>query len=124
MKRNILTIVLAIILPGLCTRLHAQQEMTAAERSAKVTEWMKTNLKLTDAQVPQVDAINMKYANKAEDVKNSTKTKKEKMEAFKMDNEEKDAELKKVFTEDQYKTYQAKKDELKKMAKEKAKSKS
>ena len=53
----------------------------------------------------------------------TTLTKDQKMEALKSDDAARDGELQKVFTEDQFKTYQAKKKEVKKMTKEKMKSK-
>jgi PBP1b-binding outer membrane lipoprotein LpoB len=40
------------------------QPPSAEERAKRDNEWMKTSLSLTDEQVPKVEAINLKYANK------------------------------------------------------------
>lgn len=107
------------------TSVHSQKkEIPAAEeRSAKLTEWMKTNLQLTDEQVPKVHDINLKYANKMDDLQGSSMDKRDKMMAMKNEDKSKDQELKQVLTNSQYQTYLAKKDEIKKKFKEKAKSK-
>ncbi len=93
----------------------------AADRAAKLTEWMKTNLQLTTDQVTPVQEINLKYANKMDDLRKSAKGRRAKMQTMKSDNKAKDAELKKILTADQFKTYLAKKDELKKKFKEEMK---
>ena len=82
---------------------------------------MKTNLQLTDDQVPKVQDINIKYANKMEEVKNNVAGKRQKLMTLKENDAAKDAELKQVFTDSQYKTYLTKKEELKKKAKEELK---
>ena len=46
---------------------HAQEKELPAdpeERARQITEWMKTNLQLSDAQVPKVQAVNYKCAQK------------------------------------------------------------
>ncbi|HVY75383.1 MAG TPA: hypothetical protein VG890_11170 [Puia sp.] len=93
----------------------------AADRAAKMTDWMKTNLKLNDSQVQQVQDINLKYANKMDELKASTAARRQKMQTMKSDAAAKDAELKAVLTDDQYKAYSAKKKEMTKEAKEKMK---
>ena len=100
--------------------LYSQQKdiPSASERAAKLTDWMKTNLQLTGDQVPKVHDINMKYANKMEELKNSAAGKRQKLLTLKENDVDKDAELKQVFTDSQYKTYMTKKEELKKKAKE------
>ena len=90
------------------------QKMTAEEQANKMTDWMKTNLKLTDDQVAKVQAINLKYANKMHEAKNSTQSKEDKKSSIKADAAAKDAEMKGVLTADQYKGYQTKKEEMKK----------
>jgi Spy/CpxP family protein refolding chaperone len=40
------------------------QPPSPEERAKRDNEWMKTSLSLTDEQVPKVEAINLKYANK------------------------------------------------------------
>lgn len=99
------------------------QMPTASERSQKLTDWMKTNLSLTDEQVPKVQDINLKYANKMDELKSSSMGKRQKMSALKSDDAAKDAELKGVLTDSQYQTYLSKKNEMKKKFKEKMKEK-
>src|SRR5215475_9013832 len=118
MKIKIITGFLVTTLLALFTNVYAQK-MTAEEQATKMTDWMKTNLKLTDAQVPQVQVINLKYANKMNETGNSTLSKQEKMSSMKADVSFKDSEMKGVLTADQYKAYQAKKEQMKKEMKEK-----
>ncbi|MDH7463093.1 hypothetical protein QEG73_17485 [Chitinophagaceae bacterium 26-R-25] len=99
------------------------QMPTASERATKTTNWMKSNLKLTDDQVSKVQDINLKYANKMDELKNSTDTKKQKMATMKSDESAKDAELKTVLNDSQYQSWLQKKEEMKKEMKEKMKEK-
>lgn len=105
------------------THLVAAQMPTASERATKTTNWMKSNLQLTDDQIPKVQDINLKYANKMDELKNSTDTKKQKMATMKSDESSKDAELKTVLTDSQYQSWLQKKEEMKKQMKEKMKEK-
>jgi len=100
-----------------------KEPMPPDERAAKLTDWMKTNLQLTADQEKPVQEINLKYANKTEELRNSDEPRKEQFKKVKAYNEEKDAELKKLFTEEQFKLYQAKKEEVKEEFKTKAKEK-
>jgi hypothetical protein len=114
---------LAAVLFLLSMQLLAQNKIpSAADRSASLTDWMKTNLKLTDDQVPKVQDINVKYANMVDALRSSSQGKKQKMTTLKNYDASKDKELKEVLTDDQFKTYLAKKDEVKKKFKEKMKS--
>lgn len=108
----------------LFTTVNAQQKQLppASERAAKLTEWMKTNLALTADQEPKVQDINLKYAGKLDELQKSTQPRREKMKTLKENDASKDAELKQVLTDEQFKTYQAKKDELKEKVKQKAKT--
>ena len=96
---------------------------TPEERASKLTEWMKTNLQLNDDQVTQVQNINLKYANKTQGLQTQSMSRNEKMQTLKANDKAKDAELKNIFTTDQYNTYQAKKDEVRKQMKEKMREK-
>ena len=99
------------------------QTSTPAERADKLTEWMKTNLQLNDDQVTHVQNINLKYANKTQGLQTQSMSRKEKMQTLKENDKAKDAELKNVFTTDQYNAYQAKKDEVRKQMKERMREK-
>ena len=93
----------------------------AGDRAAKLMEWMKTNLQLTDEQLPKVQDINLKYANKADELRKSSAGRRQKLQTLKADNKTKDGELKTILTPSQYQIYEAKKAELQKQFKEKAK---
>jgi len=116
MKKPLLMLVVVLLtasLTGIAYSQETKTQFTPEQRAQKLTDWMKTNLKLTDAQVPQVQAINLSHAQKTEEIKNSTSDQNQKMSALKTDNEEKEKEFKKVFTPEQYSAYEAKKAELK-----------
>ena len=99
--------------------VYAQKKIssTPEERANKLTGWMKTNLKLNDDQAKQVETINLRYANKTQELQSGSISRKEKMKTLKGNDKAKDAELKNVLTADQYNTYQAKKDEIRKQMK-------
>ena len=67
--------------------------------------------------------INLKYADKMDDLRKSTQGRRAKMQTLKSDNNAKDAELRKILTADQFKTYLAKKEEIKMKFKEEMKEK-
>ena len=105
--------------------IYAQKKTssTAEQRASKLTEWMKTNLQLNDDQATQVQTINLKYANKTQGLQTQSLSRKQKMQTLKENDKAKDAELKTVLTHDQYNSYQAKKDEVRKQMKEKMREK-
>jgi hypothetical protein len=125
MKKIILFSFLLVPLLTLVLSVNAQEKMhmTPQEKAQKLTDWMKTNLKLTDDQVAKVQPINLKYAQKMADTKNSSQDQKAKMDAMKADEEAKDAELKAVLTPEQYTSWEAKKADMKKEMMEKMKDK-
>jgi len=105
--------------------IYAQKKTssTAEQRASKLTEWMKTNLQLNDDQATQVQTINLKYANKTQGLQTQSLSRKQKMQTLKENDKTKDAELKTVLTHDQYNSYQAKKDEVRKQMKERMREK-
>lgn len=96
----------------------AQKMGDAAERSSKLTEWMRINLNLTDDQLPIVRDINLKYAKKMDELKTNSLPKSEKMKQITDNDKAKDIELKNVLTAGQFQTYLSKKQEIKKKFKE------
>jgi hypothetical protein len=96
----------------------AQKMGDAAQRSAKLTEWMRINLNLTDEQLPTVRDINLKYAKKMDALKTNSLPKSEKMKQIEDNDKAKDKELKDVLTGSQFQTYLSKKQEIKKKFKE------
>ena len=125
MKR---VLVRSFLLTGLLFVVHityAQKKTssTAEQRASKLTQWMKTNLQLNDDQATQVQTINLKYANKTQGLQTQSLSRKQKMQTLKENDKAKDAELKTVLTHDQYNSYQAKKDEVRKQMKERMREK-
>lgn len=102
------------------TTIFAQQQgpgkgygkATPEERAKRQTEMMKENLSLTAAQEPKVSAINLKYANKMEDVRKITDTAVMRKTAQNL-NKQKEGELKAILTADQFKSYLKQVEEMK-----------
>ena len=99
----------------------AMQDKTPQERAKFQTEIMKSKLGLDSVQLEQVEAINLKYALKNEPVIKSGDSKFSKFKQLKSSQKEKEAELKKIFTAEQFKQYQAFQDEMKAQIKERRK---
>ena len=118
MKKNIFTCSFVIAALLFSIGVSAQKMGDAAERSAKLTEWMRINLNLTDEQLPPVRDINLKYAKKMDALKTNSLPKSEKMKQIEDNDKAKDKELKGVLTGSQFQTYLSKKQEIKKKFKE------
>ena len=118
MKKIIFTRFFAIAALLFSINTSAQKMSDAAERSAKLTEWMRINLNLTDEQLPTVRDINLKYAKKMDALKTNSLPKSEKMKQIEDNDKAKDKELKDVLTGSQFQTYLSKKQEIKKKFKE------
>jgi hypothetical protein len=88
------------------------------ERARILTEKMKTELSLTDEQVPKVEAINLKYAKKNSEVRDGGGGRLAKLKSLKASQEEKDKEMKGVLTEEQYKKYREMVEEMEKKVRE------
>lgn len=94
--------------------LTAQNEFkSASERAQFQTERMTSSLKLDSAQVEKVGSINLKYAQKMDPVIKGNGSKISKFRAFKSINDEKQAELKKVLTKEQFAEFQRQQEEMK-----------
>lgn len=100
----------------------AMQDKTPQERAKFQTEMMKSKLGLDSMQASQVEAINLKYALKNEPILKSDNSKLSKFKQLRSLQKEKESELKKVFTSEQYKQYQDFKEEMKAQLKEKRKN--
>jgi hypothetical protein len=105
-----------LLLPGI--QSSAQKLGDASERSAKLTEWMRINLNLTDEQLPAVRDINLKYAKKMDELKTNSLPRSEKMKQITDNDKAKDGELKIILTASQFQTYLSRKQEIKKKFKE------
>ena len=118
MKKCFSNYLLAIVMLLPAANLSAQKLGDAAERSAKLTEWMRINLTLTDEQLPTVRDINLKYAKKMDALQTNSLPKSEKMKQITDNDKAKDKELQNVLTNSQFQTYLSKKQEIKKKFKE------
>jgi hypothetical protein len=123
MKRMLKHLGFSALLIGMFSLVNAQegQKPSAEARASKMTEWMKTNLNLTADQLGKVKELNLKYAVKMDSLKNSSLEKEDKYAVMKSDNSARDSELKGILTDEQYKTYQEKKKEMKDKYKENTK---
>jgi hypothetical protein len=91
---------------------------TPEERAQFQTEWMKKKLALDAAQIEQVQSINEKYARKNDPVLKGDAGKLSKFKQLKSLQKEKDFELKRVLTGEQFKMYESIQAEIKSKMKE------
>ncbi len=119
----VLSLVCAMML--LVNTASAQDATTAAmkatpEQRAKFqTAMLKNKLQLDSGQTVQLQAINLKYAQKMEPLLNSDEGKLRKLRQMKAIQDAKEGELKKLFTADQFKQYKEAEAEMKEKLKEK-----
>jgi hypothetical protein len=125
MKKILSTFLVPLFLVGFCATVYSQDtsSFSAEKYAAKLNEWMKTNLQLTSEQIPKVEEINLKYAKRLEALQAKTIPRRQKLDILKADDKDKEKELKNILTVDQFKKYQAKKNEIKKQMKENIKKK-
>jgi len=123
------TLLLATILVFFTCQANAQtagekmKNSTPEQRAQKMTDWMKTNLQLTDDQASSVHAINIKYANQNEALKGDTGGRREKYKKFKQSQDAKDQELKRAMTAEQFTAYLNKKKQLQEKMREEVQEK-
>ncbi|BAV04248.1 hypothetical protein SAMN05421788_10423 [Filimonas lacunae] len=128
MKRAIQATVLCVVLLFSVAVIARQSpedfKNTTPEQRAQVqTNLMKSKLQLTDDQTTKVAAINLKYAKQMEPVIKGDGGKMAKFKQAKKINESKEAELKTVFTEEQFASYEKGKEEMKQEVMKKIKEK-
>lgn len=117
MKTTLKNLVMLITLISIPVFVMAQTEnikhATTEERAQMQTDWMQSELELDDETTSLVHDINLKYVKKMESLKTSNQSRRNKFREFKAMSDQKDAELKKVLTKEQFDLYQEKKKELK-----------
>ena len=114
MKKKLLNCLLVTAMLLFAANTSAQQMGDATERSAKLTEWMRINLSLTNEQLTIVRDINLKYAKKMDALQTNLLPKSEKIREITDNDKAKDEELKNVLTGSQFQTYLSKKQDIKK----------
>lgn len=91
--------------------------MTPQERADFQTTIMLDKLKLGNQQLAKVKVVNLKYALKFQPILMSDKGRLSKFRAFKALQEQKDIELKDIFTTSQFKQYKDFEDDMRKKMK-------
>lgn len=107
---------LGVVAFTLAFTMNATAQDRGANGAQKMTDNMKTELSLTDAQYAKVLEINKNFADKTAEARKATIDKKQGGASIKELNEEREAKFKTVLTKEQYKTYLIKKEEKKKNA--------
>lgn len=99
------------------------KDSTPRERAQFQTEWMQSELSLDSTIISSVYNINLKYSEKTQSIINSGGSRLQKYKNFKATSDAKDNELKNLFTKEQYKLYQQKKEEMKQKMRERIQEK-
>ncbi len=94
------------------------EEIPAEERAPAQEDFLAEKLSLTPEQSEQVGQINRKYAREVDSILLSDDWRSKKARLFKSAMTNKDRELKKVFSKEQYKMYEQIREELKQRLKE------
>ena len=103
---------------GTTTRRERLANTTPEQRANQQTTQMKKRLSLTADQEPTVAAINLNYARKMQTVLETGERNRQTLKQVRGMADQKDAELKAVFTADQYTQYETFKDGQKDRMKE------
>jgi hypothetical protein len=96
---------------------HPKHDHDPEKRAKHQTEWMKTELSLSDDQTAKVDDINVRYAKKMKELREQNR---QQMKAL---HEEEKKELSQVLTKEQNDKLEAKRAEMKAKRKEHFKGK-
>lgn len=104
MKNLKITLFLTILFSINCTLLQAQQNDKKAEMIAEM-KVAKEKLALSDTQEITFKEVTKKYGLKMKNVKDSDASKRDKFKNIKSLRDEKNAEMKTLLSEEQYKAY-------------------
>jgi len=94
------------------------ENTTPEERADFETNWMQEFLNLSDEQTEKIREINLKHAKEQQQVFKLEGPREEKKSKYSALHEQKQNELKKVLSEEQFKKYRSKKKEMKKRVRE------
>jgi len=121
---TLLTFILVFAIASMGTFAYSQEkfdefmtETTPEERAQFQTDYMKESLSLKGDQEKKVHDVNVKYAEKMQEVYEAPTSDEQKVKSMKRINTEKEAELKLLLSADQYATYEKNKEEMKKKVK-------
>jgi hypothetical protein len=108
-----LTVVLSAFgIPRAFAQLDALKNTTPAERASLQTELMKSRLALTPEQTRAVAELNLKYANRMEPIIKGSSNSLTKMFQMRKINNEKETELKRMLSPQQWEKFEASRDEM------------
>ena len=110
---------LSVVALVLAFTVNATAQDRSAEAAQRMTDNMKTELSLTDAQYTKVLGINKDFAAKTAEARKASTDRAAVAKSVQGLNDEREKQLKTVLTDEQYKNYLVKKDEKKKMARQK-----
>lgn len=115
--RGILPLGLAVILfvfgvPRAFAQLDELKNTTPGERASLQTELMKSKLALTAEQTQAVADLNLKYANRMEPIIKGSSNSLSKMFQMRKINNEKETELKRILSPQQWEKFDASRDEM------------
>jgi hypothetical protein len=115
---------LALILPAVAVAQIDQIKSSTPEQRAEMQDkWMQNNLSLDAKTLESASAINLKYARETQALVTSDASKLKMLTTFRKNSHAKGAELKAIFTPEQYSQYKQKKAEMKAQIKEKLQEK-
>jgi len=115
--RGILSLGFAVILfvfemPRAFAQLDELKNTTPGERASLQTELMKSKLALTAEQTQAVADLNLKYANRMEPIIKGSSNSLSKMFQMRKINNEKETELKRILSPQQWAKFDASRDEM------------
>ena len=115
--RGILALGLAVItllfgMPRAFAQLDELKNTTPVERASLQTELMKSMLALTPEQTQAVADLNLKYANRMEPIIKGSSNSLSKMFQMRKINNEKETELKRILSSQQWEKFDASRDEM------------
>lgn len=91
---------------------NAQHKPDPEKAAGKQTEWMKTELSLSDEQTAKVETINLNYSKKKKELREQMRQQMKSLE------QEKQKELSDVLTKEQLEKYETRKAEMKEKRKQ------
>lgn len=109
---GILVIALIIGVPQAFAQLDELKNTTPVERASLQTELMKSMLALTPEQTQPVADLNLKYANRMEPIIKGPSSSLTKMFEMRKTNNEKETELKRILSSQQWEKFDASRDEM------------
>lgn len=115
--RGILSLGLTVMLfvfgmPQAFAQLDELKNTTPGERASLQTELMKSKLALTAEQTQAVADLNLKYANRMEPIIKGSSNSLSKMFQMRKINNEKETELKRILSPQQWEKFDASRDEM------------